>query len=784
MTVSQPKQAGASSFNNGAQTDTTQIANFIWGIADDVLRDVYVRGKYRDVILPMIVLRRLDIVLESTKVEVLKQKEWLDKEKIIDQEQPLRAAAKQPFYNTSAFTLRDLSNRTKTQQLRNDFEHYLDGFSRNVQDIITNFEFRNQIDRLSKANALGTLIEKFIDPKLDLGGLDNHAMGSVFEELVRKFNEENNEEAGEHWTPRDVVRLMANLIFRPVADQITSGTYLLYDAAIGTGGMLTVAEKTLQEFAVASNKSVTTHLYGQEINAETYAICKSDLLLSGEGSEADNVIGGPEWSTLSNDAFPNMKFDFMLSNPPYGKSWKTDLEKMSGGSKRKSDIQDNRFTVEHAGDPSFSFLTRSSDGQMMFMANMISKMKNDTELGSRIAEIHNGSSLFTGDAGQGESNVRRYVIENDYLEAIIQLPEKMFYNTGIATYIWVLTNRKPLHRKGKIQLIDATNWSTPLAKNLGQKNTELSPDNLEKIIATFLEFKESEESKIFSNKDFGYRKVRIDRPLRLNSSLSAHLIDNLRFCSGDREIRKELYENFGEDIFTKFKSILQKVETFLDSSASDDDDSEVRIFEIPASTRKRLLDEKKWQRDFKIYSAAKVLESSMSSKTYSDFNHFSAEAEKIFLEKNISLSSSEKKTLLRGLSWRDENASPVIAKIFTSTKELEDPMFGKFAVKRDGKNLIVKFEPDSELTEYEQVPLSEPEGVIGYFSREIHPYLKDAWIEQTEENIGYEISFSRHFYKPKKLRELAEIEADIEVALRQGEGLVRSLLVEGNGPDV
>ena len=501
------------------------IANFIWGIADDVLRDLYVRGKYRDVILPMMVLRRLDAVLEPTKKAVLTLKDQLDKAGVANQDAALRQAAGQAFYNTSPFTLRDLKSRANQAQLKADFEAYLDGFSPNVQDILTNFEFRNQIPRLSKADALGTLIEKFLSPEINLGpqpvlggdgsvrqpGLDNHAMGSIFEELVRRFNEENNEEAGEHWTPRDAVKLMANLIFLPIADKIESGTYLLYDGALGTGGMLTVAEDTLRALGDERGKQISTFLFGQEINAETYAICKADLLLKGEGSAADNIVGGPEWSTLSNDAFPSREFDFMLSNPPYGKSWKTDLERMGG----KDGMQDPRFVIQHAGDNDYSLVTRSSDGQMLFLANMLAKMKHNTPLGSRIAEVHNGSSLFTGDAGQGESNIRRWIIENDWLEAIVALPLNMFYNTGIATYIWVLTNRKPEHRKGQVQLIDATQWSTPLRKNLGKKNCELSAENIEQIGRTFLEFKETEQSKILPNAAFGYWKVTVERPLRI-----------------------------------------------------------------------------------------------------------------------------------------------------------------------------------------------------------------------------------------------------------------------------
>jgi type I restriction enzyme M protein len=503
----------------------TWIANFIWGIADDVLRDLYVRGKYRDVILPMTVLRRLDAVLEPTKEAVLDMKASLDAAGIVEQDGALRHAAGQVFYNTSRFTLRDLRARASQQQLRADFEAYLDGFSPNVQEILDNFEFRHQIPRLSKADVLGTLIEKYLDPSINLSpapvlngdasvklpGLDNHAMGTIFEELVRRFNEENNEEAGEHWTPRDAVKLMALLVFLPIADQIQSGTYLIYDGTCGTGGMLTVAEETLQELAAAHGKEVATHLFGQEINAETYAICKADLLLKGEEEAADNIVGGPAHSTLSNDAFPTREFDFMLSNPPYGKSWKSDQERMGG----KSGIKDPRFIIEHAGDPEYSLVTRSSDGQMLFLANMLSKMKHGTSLGSRIAEVHNGSSLFTGDAGQGESNIRRWIIENDWLDAIVALPLNMFYNTGIATYIWVLSNRKPAHRQGKVQLIDATGWYKPLRKNLGKKNCELSEEDIRRICDAFLAFEETEQSKIFDNRAFGYWKVTVERPLRI-----------------------------------------------------------------------------------------------------------------------------------------------------------------------------------------------------------------------------------------------------------------------------
>ncbi|MHC4143387.1 MAG: type I restriction-modification system subunit M [Planctomycetota bacterium] len=653
------------------QSQLNWIASYIWGIADDVLRDLYVRGKYRDVILPMTVLRRLDAVIEPTKQAVLDMKTSLDKAKVVHQDQALRQAAEQAFYNTSSFTMRDLKARASQQQLRADFEAYLDGFSPNVQDILENFEFRNQISRLSRADALGTLIDKLTSPDINLSpnpvknsdgsvrhpGLDNHAMGTIFEELVRRFNEENNEEAGEHWTPRDAVKLMAKLIFLPVADAIESGTYLLYDGACGTGDMLTVAEYTLQELAKEHDKKVATHLYGQEINAETYAICKADLVLKGEGDAADNIVGGPEHSTLSNDAFPSREFDFMLSNPPYGKSWKSDLERMGG----KKEMRDPRFMIEHDGNPEYSLVTRSSDGQMLFLANKLSKMKHATKLGSRIAEVHNGSSLFTGDAGQGESNIRRWIIENDWLEAIVALPLNMFYNTGIATYIWVLSNRKPEHRKGKVQLIDAMQWYQPLHKNLGKKNCELGDANITCICDTFLAFEETEQSKIFDNAAFGYWKVTVERPLRLAGT------DPCRVYKG-----KELKD-------------------------------------------------------------------------------------------------------LKETAERSEDAPPIIKKIHKKGM-VPDPLRGLFEIIIDGKTTVVEYEPDTDLRDTEQIPLTEDGGIEVFLRREVLPHAADAWYVPDSVKIGYEISFTRYFYKPQPMRSLEEIRADILALEQETEGLLGEIV--------
>lgn len=501
-----------------------QIVNFIWSIADDCLRDVYVRGKYRDVILPMTVIRRLDAVLEDTKQQVLDMKAKLDAAGITNQTDALCVAAGQAFCNTSPFRLRDLTARSKQQQLKADFIAYLDGFSPNVQEILQKFQFRNQIDTMIDADILGAVIEKFVSKEINLSpnpvyvddskkeiklpGLDNHAMGTIFEELIRKFNEANNEEAGEHYTPRDVVELMADLVFMPVKDQIKDATYSCYDGACGTGGMLTVAQDRLLELAEETGKQVSIHLFGQELQPETYAICKADMLLKGDGKQAEHISYG---STLSMDGNASRQFDFMLSNPPYGKTWKVDAEKMGG----KKDILDSRFNAYLEDGTQLSMIPRVNDGQLLFMLNNVAKMKTDTPLGSRIAEVHNGSSLFTGDAGSGESNARRYLIENDLVEAIIALPEKMFYNTGIGTYIWVLTNKKEERRKGKIQLIDATSLKSPLRKNMGEKNCELTPELRSEIMDIFIEMKECEISRIFDNHEFGYWSITVERPLRL-----------------------------------------------------------------------------------------------------------------------------------------------------------------------------------------------------------------------------------------------------------------------------
>jgi type I restriction enzyme M protein len=761
------------------QATHNKIVSFIWGIADDVLRDLFVRGKYRDVILPMCVIRRLDAVLAPTKKTVLERKEQLDKLEITEQQAALCEAAGQSFYNTSKFTLRDLQSRGSQQQLQQDFLNYLEGFSSNVQDILINFEFRDRVPRLSKADALGTLIGKFLDPEIDLSpsGIDNHAMGTVFEELVRKFNEENNEEAGEHWTPRDAVKLMADLVFLPVAQSIKSGGYLLYDGACGTGGMLTVAEETLRERANGHNKEIVTHLYGQEINPETYAICKADMLLKGEGENADHIIGGAEHSTLSHDAFPAMEFDFMLSNPPYGKSWKKDLEQMGG----KDGMRDPRFKVMHNGEE-LSLVTRSSDGQLLFLTNMAAKMNHKTPLGSRIAEVHNGSSLFTGDAGQGESNIRRWLIENDWLDAIVALPLNLFYNTGIATYIWVVSNRrKGTKREDKVQLIDATEWFKPLRKNLGKKSCELAEEDIRRICDTYLAFEETEQSKIFPNEAFGYWKVVVERPVRLHSQLTVKAIASLRFASGDEEIRSMLYDELGEPLFENFTSIEIALEKLVNEWGSGDEEEESEDGAaakkgLPEKKKKKLLDARTWERDARLVEAATALRKEIGEQLFEDHNLFRERVHETLAKLKIKLSASDLKLILRAVSWRVDTAPPVVSKIHKSGKAKANPLHGFYETEVSGKKCVVEYEPDSDLRDTEQVPLLEPGGIDVFIRREVLPYTPDAWVDESATKIGYEISFTRHFYKPQPLRTLAQISADILALERETEDLLAEIV--------
>jgi type I restriction enzyme M protein len=662
------------------------IVSFIWGIADDCLRDVYVRGKYRDVILPMTVIRRLDTMLEGRKKDVLAMKRQLDAAGIANQWPALCHAAGQAFCNASPFLLKDLTSRAKRQTLEVDFTAYLDGFSPNVQEILDKFKFRDQISTMVDADVLGAVIDRFTSSDINLGpnpvykdeekkiirhpGLDNHGMGTIFEELIRRFNEDNNEEAGEHWTPRDVVELMADLAFSPVAEKIKDTTYSCYDGACGTGGMLTVAQARLMQLAEQRSKKVAIRLFGQEINPETYAICKADMLLKGDGTEAEHIVYG---STLAADGNPSRQFDFMLSNPPYGKSWKTDVDRLGG----KDEILDTRFHTYLEGGEELRMIPRTSDGQLLFLLNNVAKMKTDTEFGSRIVEVHNGSSLFTGDAGSGESNARRYMIERDLVEAIIALPDNMFYNTGIGTYIWVLSNKKEARRRGKIQLIDATKMKSPLRKNMGNKNCEFTPELREEIVRIFQSMEESDVSMIFDNKEFGYWNVTVDRPLRLR-------------VLPEREVPAE--DEKGRPLFRKNAEL-----------------EEVRSA-VKAARETAPLD------DWDAYAKATGL----------------------------------KKGQLRKIR--------------------------PYITQTDPEAKAVSGEADPALRDTENIPFRYAGGIDAFIKQEVLPYAPDAYVDESKTKIGYEISFTKYFYKPVQLRDMKEILASLAELEKESEGVMDEIL--------
>lgn len=521
------------------------LFSFIWNIANDVLVHAFEKGDYKKIILPFMVLRRIDVLLEPTKQQVLDKKAFCDKNGLMEYGPFLTKVTGYPFYNTSAFSMSTLKNEIDPQRLKMNVIEYFNGFSEDVQDIIDKFKLRQQVDNLTEVGRLGSLLEKFTDGNINLSvnpvmeettdengnavmverlpGLDNHTMGTIFEELLRKFNEENNvTEAGEHFTPRDYVRLLADLAVVPIKDKLANNTYHIYDGACGTGGILTIAQEEIERIAKEQGKQVKTSIFGQELQADTYATCKADLMISGNINKFTYKLDSGEHqyiafgSTISQDGHAGEKFDFCISNPPFGTPWKEDLKNWGLGDKKE--VIDPRFvhsseaSLTTASEP-ISFIPDIGDCQMLFLANNVSRMK-DTPLGTRIVEVHNGSSLFTGNAGGGESNLRRYIIENDLLEAIIAMPEKDFYNTGISTYVWVVTNRKEERRRGYVQLIDASNISTPLRKNLGEKNCETTEENRRRILQLLMDFKETPESKIFRNEEFGYWQVPVLRPKR------------------------------------------------------------------------------------------------------------------------------------------------------------------------------------------------------------------------------------------------------------------------------
>ena len=679
------------------QSTYNSLKSFIWGIANDCLVDVYDVGDYRKIILPMFVIRRFDAVLEPTHDKVVETCKKLISEGVSKPDEALMSIAGQAFINKSEFTLKDLKSRTNQQQLKKDFINYLDGFSENVQEIINKFHIRNEIDRLSEQDRLGLLIEKFVDPRYNFSNrdilnedgsvrieaLDNHTMGTLFEEVIRMFNEETNvTDAGRHFTPRDIVELIADLAFIPVQDKIKSTTYRIYDGACGTGGMLTVGEEHIKKLAMEQGKRVSIHLYGQENADETYAIARADMLVKGEGQEADQVRFG---STISDDKFAKDEFDFMLSNPPFGTSWKSELK--AWGDIKKEDISDSRFIINYDDNPEYSLIPNIDDPQMLFLANNISKMKQNTELGSRIIEVHNGSSLFTGKAGQGPSNLRRYIFEQDLCEAIVAIPENMFYNTGIGTYLWVLTNKKEEKRKGKVQLIDATSMKFPLRKNLGDKNCEMTEPLRRKVMELYLAFEDAdpEYSKIFSNEEFGYYQVDVNRPLRLRGIIDEKHLDVFKDEGKDTEMYDFLKE-YGE-----------------------------------------------------------------SGTESLNYNIFAADIEKAAKNAGLKWPAKRANALKKFFAEIDENAEVVLDKKGNS-------------------------EFDTNLKDSEQVPLLYKGGIEAFYENEIAPYVNDAVVDTENAIIGYELSFTKYFYKPVQLRGVDDIVADIKAIEESTDGLLASII--------
>ncbi len=777
-----------------------KLVSFIWNIADDCLRDVYVRGKYRDVILPMVVLRRLDTLLEPTKEAVLEEVKFqLEEMKSTElDDEPLKAASGYVFYNTSKWTLKSLfGTATNNQQiLLANFEEYLNGFSDNVKEIIERFNLKAQIRHMAGKDVLLDTLEKFVSPNINLTphqredpdgnklpALTNLGMGYVFEELIRKFNEENNEEAGEHFTPREVIELMTHLVFDPIKDDLPL-TITVYDPACGSGGMLTESQNFIEEKYPASNRDI--HLYGKEINDETYAICKSDMMIKGNNPE--NIKVG---STLSTDEFSSDRFDFMLSNPPYGKSWASEQKNI----KDNGDVIDPRFKVEltdyWGNKETVDATPRSSDGQLLFLMEMVSKMKSPSTSprGSRIASVHNGSSLFTGDAGGGESNIRRFIIENDMLEAIVQLPNNLFYNTGITTYIWLLNNKKPDSRKGKVQLIDGSLLFKKLRKNLGAKNCEFAPEHIAEITKAYLDCVAIEReldadndpigiaSQVFDNNDFGYYKVNIERPDRRKAKFNPEAIAPLRFDKSLSEVMEYLFNEHGDKVYEK---------DFLKSLSKDIlgwcDDNDISV---NAKAKTKLLDEKYWQKLLDILDASNLLMAEIGSAEFDDFNIFKDKIDEILKAKKIKLSAPEKNAILNAVSWYDEKSAKVIKKVIKISGDklitlLEHlgcaqdqlPDYGYFPTDKAGE--YVTYEPNSDLRDAESVPLNDE--IHRYFLAEVKPHVEEAWINLDSTKIGYEVSFNKYFYRHTPLRSLEDVASDIIGLEKKAEGLIAQIL--------
>ncbi|MFS0878695.1 type I restriction-modification system subunit M [Metabacillus niabensis] len=646
--------------------------SFIWSIAE-ILRGPYKPEDYGKVILPLAVLRRFDCVLDSTKEEVLVSAEKFASMSEDAREPILNRVAKQNFHNTSKYDFNKLLS--DSDNIADNLRDYINGFSKTARDIMDHFDFDRQIDKLETNNLLYLTIKRFSEIDLHPEVVSNVEMGYIFEELIRRFNE--NAEAGDHYTPREVIRLMTHLLFlHDDASILTKPglTQTLYDCAAGTGGMGSVA----QEYLASVNPSAQLEFFGQEINGESYAICKADILI--KGADAKNIRLG---NTLSNDQFPYDKFDYLISNPPYGVDWKS-YQKPIVDEHEKQGFN-GRFGP---GTP------RTSDGQLLFLLHLLSKMKPVTAenpQGSRLAIIMNGSPLFTGDAGSGESEIRKYVLENDLVEGIVALPNDLFYNTGISTYIWILTNNKAPLRRGKVELVNGVDFYKKMKKSMGSKRNEITEEHINKIVSLYGDFQEGEYVKIFDNEDFGYAKITVERPLRLN------------FQVNEERILKITEEKGFMNLATSKKK----------------GESGLKEIEAGKELQTQIIN---------------VLRNLASDEVYKNREAFTKILKDAFKEAEITVGAPVLKAILNGLSEKDETADPCM------------------------KNKT-EMEPDTDLRDTENVPLKE--NIHEYFEREVLPHVPDAWIDESKTKIGYEIPFTRQFYKYTVLRSSTEIMEEI-----------------------
>ena len=743
----------------------SQVAAFIWSVAD-LLRGDFKQSQYGRVILPFTLLRRLECVLEASKADVLAANEKVKlmplpeeaKEKML-----LKATNGLSFFNTSELDLGSLGQK----DIRSNLNTYIQNFSKDAREIFEHFKFDEFIGLLDDANLLYKVVQYFSDPKIDLSpkNISNHEMGLVFEELIRRFAEGSNETAGEHFTPRDIVRLTTGLVFSK-DDDVLSGDGIIrtiYDPTAGTGGFLSSGS----EYVYEHNPEAVMRVFGQELNPESYAICKADMLIKGQ--DVRNIKLG---NTLSNDQLAYEKFDYMLSNPPFGVDWK----------KIEQDIKDEHEQKGFEGRFGAG-LPRVSDGSLLFLMHLISKMR-DTDSngqGSRIGIILNGSPLFTGSAGSGESEIRRYILEADLLEAIIALPTDMFYNTGIATYVWVLSNKKDAERKGKVHLINATSLSSKMRKSLGSKRNYLTDEEIRTITQNYGAFEavdtlahdgESDQkkpfsSKIFNSYEFGYRRVTIERPLRLSAQVSDDAVASLRFAPKPfNAVMQKLYEQYGAtwtaDSYGQLTEYEAEIRALIKAEFS----------ELKEKDIKTVLEPKLWLEQRSLMRKAESLQAKMGTAQCDDFNIFDDVLKQALKDANVKLETKEKKQFLDAITWKNADAEPVINKVI---KGAENPLYGQFAYK--GK--VVEFVQDGDLRDAENIALDPSVSTIdlieSYFKREVQPHVPGAWINADKRDaqdgeigiVGYEIPFNRHFYVYEPPRDLAEIDADLDAVSRE-----------------